>query len=269
VVNDSYSRGSADISVTGLLKPPRIMALETNYKSSIEEDVSSRIWSLMGQVIHGILERADQTGVVEQRLSIDMEGWTISGQIDRYENGLIQDYKVTSVHKLLQGNLDEWTSQLNMYAALLRNHAYQVKELQIVAILRDWSKSEARRNPEYPQAQVVTIPISLWDSEKALSFMRDRVKLHQQAKNILPECSTEERWARADVYAVMRTGKKRAHKLFNSEHEALLFASSAKDLSVVRRPGLSVRCADYCSVLPFCSQGKALIENQTKEKGEE
>jgi len=269
VANDAYSKGGADISVTGLLKPPRVAALEREHGSELEEDVSSRIWSLLGQVIHGILERADKTGIAEQRLSLDLEGWKVSGQIDRYENGLVQDYKVTSVHKLLQGNCEEWTAQLNLYAALLRHHCHSVRELQVIAILRDWSKSEARRNPEYPQAQVVTIPLPLWDPEKALEFMRNRVKLHQEARVSLPECSTEERWARPDVYAVMKNGKKRAVKLFASEHEALDFACSGKDLSVVKRPGLSVRCADFCSVLPFCEQGQKIIKTPKQEEGEE
>jgi hypothetical protein len=266
VTKDFYSKGDSDVSVTGLLKPPRLAVLERQHKEQITEDVSSRIWSLMGQVIHGILERADTTGMVERRLAMEMEGWKVSGQIDRYETGTIQDFKVTSCHKLTQGNLDDWSSQLNLYAALLRHHGYAVNKLQVVAILRDWSKLEAKRNPNYPQAQVVNVNIPLWDPDKALAFMRDRVILHQQARVSLPECSAEERWARPDVYAVMKNGKKRAAKLCATVEEALALACTEKDYYVVRRPGINIRCEEYCALLPFCAQGKGLVQYQKPRK---
>src|SRR6202142_1696526 len=72
VTNDSYNSGDCDISVTSLLKPPQMLALERLHKDDLEEDVSDRIWSLLGQVIHGILERAEETAVAERRLYIDI-----------------------------------------------------------------------------------------------------------------------------------------------------------------------------------------------------
>lgn len=56
VKNDPYTKGESDISVTQLIQPPyqRKLRLETE----VVEDVLDRIWSLVGQVGHGIVERA-------------------------------------------------------------------------------------------------------------------------------------------------------------------------------------------------------------------
>ena len=51
IENDSYDMGEADISVTGLLKPPRISLLSKINEEKLEADVSDRIWILLGQAL--------------------------------------------------------------------------------------------------------------------------------------------------------------------------------------------------------------------------
>jgi hypothetical protein len=84
VRNDPYTRGNAHISVTTLIGPARIRQLMIKHADEIEEDVSDRIWALLGQVTHGILERADDDSFTEERLFIQRHGWRISGSFDRY-----------------------------------------------------------------------------------------------------------------------------------------------------------------------------------------
>jgi len=265
VKNDSYDGpkpGGKVISATALLRPPRLQALEAMYWDQLEEDASERIWSLMGQVCHGILERADTTGVAERRLEIEVEGWTVSGQMDRYHDGLLQDYKVVTAYKLKGGEIPrEYVEQANIYAVLLRRHGFPVTKAEIVGILRDWSKMEARREPSYPQRQVVLLNAPLWLEKDAEKFVRDRVILHQQARVTLPECSTEERWAKPSVYAVMKTGRKTAVKLCETEAEAKIHCVAA-DYFVVKRSTVNTRCENYCSVSEFCSQFQ---QSQQKE----
>ncbi len=264
VTNDGYSKGDADISVTGLLRPPRIGILEMIHESEIVEDASDRIWSLFGQAIHTILERANRTAIAERRLSIEVEGWKISGGMDVYEeSGILMDYKTTSVWKVIKGDLEEWTKQLNLYAVILRHHGHAVNKLQVVAILRDWSKMEAERDAAYPQSQVVNIDIPLWSPEIALAFMHERVILHKQANLKLPECSPEDRWARPDVYAVMKTGRKSAVKLYSNMNEAKAHVGFDRQLSVTHRPGMSVRCKAYCAVSKFCTQYQESLASET------
>jgi hypothetical protein len=267
VRNDGYSRGDSDISVTSLLKPPQMTALEYFHEDEIEEDASDRIYSLLGQSIHTILERANQTGIAERRMSIEIEGWKVSGGMDLVcKDRVLSDYKTVTVYKFKGGQAPiEYVQQLNCYAAILRAHGEEVKSAQIVAILRDWSKLEARRDPAYPQSQVIVVPVTLWPALEAQVFLRERVLAHQQARKTLPECSAEDRWERPTKYALMKQGGKRAVKLYDSQADALVHAATNPALYVQDRPGESIRCAAYCSVSKWCGQFNKKSANQIQE----
>lgn len=266
VKNDEYTKGEADISVTTLIAPPRKAVLQDEHKEQIVEDAADRIFSLMGQSIHTILERANRTAIAERRLSIKVDGWTISGGMDLYdEDGILTDYKVTSVYAVKADTKDEWIQQLNSYAEILRQHGHPVKGLKIVAILRDWSKTKSNREQGYPETQVVTIPLTLWTSEEALRFIKNRIALHKQARVKLPECSETERWAKPTVYAVMKAGRKSAVKLHDFLPQAYAQAAGDPNLSVVVRPGESTRCRFYCSVSQFCEQYQAMKAEPEEE----
>lgn len=257
--NDPYSKGNASISVTELIGPPRIVALKETFSEKIEEDASDRIWSLVGQVMHSILERADRTAITERRLFMESSGWTVSGSMDRFVDGLLQDYKFVSAYKFKDNTVPlEYEQQLNCYAEILRKNGQPVVKMELIAILRDWSKLGAKRSADYPQTQALVLPVPLWSEEKASAFIRERVILHQQARISLPECSSEERWEKPAVYAVMRPGRKSALKLYDTEQEADDHASKERGLYVIHRPGESTRCLSYCPVSSFCEQFKKM-----------
>ena len=278
VSNDSYSRGEGvDRSVTGLLAPPRQAALKEIHGHEIVEDVSDRTYALYGQLIHLLLERAGEqsrNAINEERLYAEVGGWTISGQTDTLtltENKkslIITDYKFVTAYKFKRsysGELvmpEEYEQQLNLYAYLLRVNGFEVDELRIVAIYRDWSKLEAKRDKNYPQLGAETHDVPLWSEESAKAFMEERVRLHQSAENDLPECTDSERWAKPDKYALMPTAKSvRARKLFDSEIDATTWAA-ANNMKpgwvIDHRKGANVRCENYCVVSEWCEQFKIL-----------
>jgi len=271
VQNDPYTRGNAHVSVTALInKPPRAFVLEQQHAESLVEDVADRIFSLIGQVGHGILERSGAKGIIEERYFIEISGWTVSGAVDHYLDGVISDYKFISAWKLQNRQVpEEYIAQLNCYAELMREHGHEVTKLQIVAIYRDWSKPEARRSAEYPQQQAALFELPLWPREKVRSFLAERVRAFQRAANEeLPECSPEERWEKPTVFAVMKEGAKRALKLYEREQDAIDHASTAKVLRVERRQGESTRCELYCSVAPFCSQFASMKGSESQKESE-
>lgn len=261
VQNDPYSKGDADFSVTELLDPPQMGALKAKHAAEITEDVSERIWSLLGQVTHGIIERAETEAIAERRLTMTILGKTISGGMDRFCNkeGLLSDYKLTTAWKFKDHKLPvDMEIQQNCYVHLLRVNAIEVKQSEIVGILRDWSKLEARRSASYPQAQVMRIPVPIWPEAKIIAYLEGRVALHVAAREGKFEgCTPEERWARPDVYAVMKEGRKTAVRLHDDDASAQRHASElGANHSVVKRPGESVRCVAYCAVgaAGFCPQ---------------
>ena len=268
VRNDPYNPGRCDISVTRLIGPPQIRVLEREHDAELTEDASDRIWSLVGQIGHGILERANVLpDLAERRLFANLEGWTISGQFDRLvllPDGTLQDYKFTSVWAVQDGVKPEWEAQLNVLRWLAHANDYPlIRRLQIVAILRDWSRGKARAGGNYPPQQVKVLPVPVWSEYDTEAYVRERVRLHQaadaaaRAGEPLPECTEAERWARPTTYAVRKPGRKSAVRVLDTEAAARELAAQTQSGYVETRRGESIRCADYCAVAAFCAQRRA------------
>lgn len=257
VRNDPYTSGG-DISVTKLIDAPQRRTLYKKYREFVVEDVSERIWSLMGQSMHTVLERAGTNALVEKRLYADIGGWSVSGQFDRLHLGdaVLQDYKMCSVYKAT-GDIG-WERQLNCLRWLAHKNDLTVDRLQVVAIFRDWKKSEAQRNPNYPPRNVMVIEVPVWSLEQTEQYIAERVAAHrssEQGEQV--ECTEDERWYSGTSFALMKDGGKRAKKVAASPEE---LGEIPPGHSIVERPGLNRRCVDYCEVAPFCEQYKRLKE---------
>lgn len=197
VTNDPYEKGESDFSVTGLLAPARQKALLQIHDDVVEEDAVDRVWSVLGQGTHHILQRAARPGIdlVEQRFFAKFGETTISGQIDLLEQdtGTLSDYKVTKAFAFSKkaGTKFEWVAQLNMQLELLRRNGLDARALQIVGILRDFDKKKMSD----PALEVVVLEIPIWTREKTIALIEERIKAHLSAKEQLPECTTKETWA--------------------------------------------------------------------------
>jgi hypothetical protein len=270
IANDKYSKGDSDFSVTELLQPPRIRALKIKHSHEIVEDVEDRLWSLYGQIVHSILERANEVDLVEKRFTGNFGDHTVSGQIDSLvlKDGILSDWKFSTAwaFKVNQDPKPEWTAQLNMQCELLRQNGIEVKKLQIVGLIRDWQIRDAKNNPDYPQAQVVTQNIEMWPSAKTQSFIAMRIALHKAAEKELPECSSEETWSKPDVYAVMKNTRAINGGLQFSEAAAKELQAKNPGTRIEFRKGEAVRCSMYCPVSEFCTtfknQNKKIEENE-------
>jgi len=272
VENDSYSKGDSVKSITGLLQPPQISILNEEHSDKITQDISERIWILLGQSVHSILERANENELdtlTEERMYATVYGWRISGQTDSIslEDNTLKDYKVTSawtVMNALKDEKPEWAQQLNCYGWLAKQAGKTIDQLNIIAISRDWSKFQYERSGgDYPPAPVTVINIPMWTDEEQQNFIEERVSLHQDAEaeflisGTLPPCSDEERWKKEDTYRVVKAGRKSALRVLDSQKKADKYISGHKDeknLSVELALGKSVRCESYCPVADFCKQ---------------
>lgn len=275
VTNDPYNKGECDFSVTELLKPPRMRALALKHKDELEEDVEDRIWALLGQVVHGILERANMLDLCEKRFFASFSGFVVSAQIDSLEldeNGVLTDWKCTTAYKFKEGEPppDDYEAQLNMQLEILRQNGLDAKALQIVGILRDYSPSKRRSDPNYPQKRVKKMPIPIWPREKTVAFIEERIALHLVAEKELPECDQEERYntgSNAPHWKVIKKGAARSTKNHSNQISAEEYAKSlGPAFSVVHFPGVNVRCEDYCSAAPFCEQFKKLKQGKSEEE---
>jgi hypothetical protein len=280
--NDPYDPGTADISITRLLAPPKQVALIKQHAAELTEDVADRIWALRSQGIHAVLERAAGVNEIsEVRWERECLGWRVSGKLDLVSlaDGVLTDWKDTSVWAIKDA-LDpttkgkvEWEQQTNLLAYFGRAHGYDVKAVQVVAFGRDWRKNEKLRfGDDYPEQEVSVIPLPLWNEGDARIFLEKRVQLHKRAQlaiaqhdlSYLPDCTPEERWEQPTTYAVCKKGNKTATRLYQDRALADQHAAAQPNLEVRVRPGKSPRCEQYCAALPFCTQGQAVVA-ATKE----
>jgi len=280
-INDKYSKGKADISVTTLIDSPKIRLMKEKHDHEIEVDAVDMVWALFGTAVHSVLENSKQSEdiITEERLYSTISGWVLSGAVDRQEikddQITIVDYKVTSVWSVIYGK-PEWENQLNCYAYLVNDknafNKKNVTNLKICAILRDWSRREAERKPDYPQAPIVFVDIPLWDHEKASKYIINRMALHQEAQILydmhgdLGLCSDEDTWKKPDTWAVKKKGQKRALRVLDTEKDAKEYIEwhnktddayiKKTNLEIEFRGGEYTRCGNYCSVADFCKQKK-------------
>ena len=291
-INDKYSKGKADISVTSLIDSPKIKLMKEVYNDKIEVDAVDMVWALFGTAVHSVLESSNtypridhpsEKNINEERLYSEVGGWILSGAVDRQEikddQITIVDYKVTSVWSVIYGK-PEWENQLNCYAYLVNDknsfNKSKVTNLKICAILRDWNRRDAERKPDYPQAPIVFVDIPIWDEKKLKDYIEKRISLHQEAQieydlnENFGLCSNDEMWKKNDTWAVKKKGQKRALRVLDSEEEAIKYMewhnetdqayTKKTNLEMEFRSGEFTRCGNYCSVADFCNQYKERIK---------
>ena len=272
ILANPYTKGTADASVTDLIDSPRLVALREAHSEELTSDASDQVWSLLGQAMHTVLERAgviDGTGQTENRIYVSIGGWTVSGQYDYIDKeGLLWDWKFVGTYEYTHGIKANREQQLNLYALLADTTGVSVSGLRIGFVFRDWNQFSAIRDSAYPKSQCVEVTIPKWDTKRANDYLLDRVKKHQSARSAVAagtepeECTPEERWQKPEQWAVYKNGNKKASKLFVSEEDSnryvvAMSATYPKDkYKVVHRPGESTRCLSFCPVLKWCAQGK-------------
>ena len=276
LVRDDYQQ-RGDISITGLIKSPRMFQLEKRHDHEIEVDASQNLWMLLGSAVHYILEKGDDKNALqEEPLSIQVNGWTVSGKPDMWKDEAVTDWKCTSVWAM-KFDKKEWEEQTNLYGYLYEKIGFPVKNLYICAILRDWVHSELLRYKDYPPIPFVKKEIKKISQDNARKLITSRVSLHQSSEGLsdsaLGECTPEEKWARPSKWAVKKKGNKNAAKggVHDSEEKAQGFISEkivadktiGNQLYIEERIGDQwLKCRNFCSAKNYCN----LFQNQLKKE---
>lgn len=258
-------------SVTAVMKGVREAILKRRHDSEIEQDVSDMVWAIFGSAVHGILEHSEETAsqLKENWLSVDMgDGYELSGIFDLYDDatGTVTDYKTATAWKVVFGEFDDWKRQTLCYVWMLRQIGFDAKRGEIVAMLKDHSKTKAKADHTYPQHPVYRIgwDFSEQEIEECGEWLRGRFEEIKRAEVLpddeLPMCTEEERWHKADKWAVMKEGRKSAVKLYDSEEEANKRVEEEGDkFYVEHRPGDDPKCRDYCAACEFCQHYRELV----------
>jgi hypothetical protein len=265
-LQSDYEYTDKRYSVTSLLSPIRETLLKRKYNNEVEADAVDMIWALWGNGIHKILEQETQEGELsEQQLHHTFDnGYTLSGYADFIDlnNQLVIDYKSTSIYQYNnEDSRERWKKQLQMYAYLYyKMTGTWLPKGQIWLFMKDWTKSKAQYQTEYPDHPVANVDFDLGTPQKVEEFVVERLsKLIQNEDlqdNDLPLCTPEERWNNGDTWAVMEKGKKRAKKVFDNETDAGYYANRLHydgiKVEIEHRVAIDKKCLEYCSVNSYC-----------------
>ena len=272
---DDYNAGIGHYTPSSLNMPVYMKKLLDAHGDELVVDVVENFHLMMGKAVHKVLETTEAKSWREVRVYSQIGKWLVSMQLDNFwlEKGWLQDYKNTTVYKFTKDfdgclpEVPEWSTQLNIGGYILRNSpmieqdgrlvpmpdAPEVRGLEIIGLLKDWSKTKASRDKKYPQTPIYRRPIPFWTDAEVERYVVERAALHDRAKdmdvNQINPCSEDEVWAKPTVYAVMKnkTAKKSSGN-FTSLYEAENKARTMPGAFVETRPSERPRCAGYCHV---------------------
>lgn len=267
-LNLERHNAEGEYSATTLLKDATEVILTDRHFDEIEIDVADCVWQIFGTAVHAIFEKAGIEGFAEEKFEVPVSNSKVTGKVDLYDlqNEIIYDWKTASVYKWTFADFSDWDKQGLIYAWLLKQNGLKVKEIRFVALLKDHSKSKARKESDYPQkpAQVHSVKVTDEALAEIEQFIKIKVEANEKAKLIpdaeLPPCSEESRWATSDTFAIMKEGRKSAVRVFDNKADAELMLKSLDDKHWLQeRKGESRKCVDgYCTCRNFCPFYKSL-----------
>ncbi len=266
-VTREYEYKDKQYSVTTILKDIREILLTRRHHNEIEQDVADMIWLILGTATHSVLENskeADAEFKEEHFVEEVQNGYKLSGQADLYniETKTVTDYKTCSVWKVIYNDWEDYRKQLLMYAWAFKKMGFEVDKGEIIAIIKDHSKTKAKVDSNYPQYPVhkKVFEFTENDYEEIEEFIKNKFNEIEQFENTpdneLPLCSEEARWNDGDKYAVKKKGNKRALRVYDTLEDAEEHLKQDESLELEIRKGEDKKCLEYCSCCEFCNYWK-------------
>lgn len=287
IKKNKYKKKNCNYSVTELLQPPHLNYLKSKNEKDIKQDASDMIYALEGTILHKIyagtkLSRFIQHYFInpfvnnkkyyEKNIYYRVGQDIIAGTPDYVELDKkkkiveIFDYKKMTVWEYKNGIKEEKCEQLNLYAYYFLKKGYTVKGLELVCHFRDWSKTRTTIDRNYPPKGVMGIQAPIWKKLKTEYFLNSMIAC-QDLKPFTTDCTVDEKWVRGNEFAIIKKGVKRAKKVEETFIKALAWLNNSefkndKNVSIIYRPGVFVRCEHYCIVNEFCSGYKKYLEEK-------
>lgn len=258
------------LSATTLLQGDKQIILFDRHFDELEQDAADQVWATFGTAFHSVMEKQEDDSFKEEAFEVPVADWKVTGKVDRYDlqNEILEDWKTASVWKVIYSDFSDWKSQGLTYAWLMKQNGLNVKKCRFVALLKDHSKTEAKRKPDYPQKPVFIYEFDVTENDLAETEKRILEKIKSVTENYKLEddaiapCSDKERWATSDKFAVMKEGRKTAVKVFDNKEDAEIMVASDKAFYLETRKGQSKKCAEYCPCAEFCSFYKQVVKSE-------
>ncbi|TPU28007.1 hypothetical protein [Acinetobacter baumannii] len=302
LAQDSYDHEEDVISATTLLKPIRQTVLAKRVPAEDRlVDIAGLVSSRIGTAIHDGIERSWKSEQLPELLSAlgypsrvakrvkvnpskedldagcipvymevrsyrEIEGVKISGKFDFIGEGMVQDFKSTSVFTYMnQTNRKKYPLQGSIYR-WLNPELITDDSMMIHYIFTDWSGAKAKSEKDYPPSRLLSQRFNLLSLHETELFVRNRVRLlkkYQDApESELPECTDEELWRKPTVWKYYKDKNKtdgRSTKNFDNKHDAFARFVDDGSCGAVREIKGQVVACKYCDAFPVCTQKDRLI----------
>lgn len=203
---------------------------------------------------------------VQKRRNEPFMGKILSGAPDLIMDGRLFDYKSTSVFSYQKKISDDYMWQLTTYRYLFRD-LIQDDTATIQFILRDWSKTKAAKDPEYPQTPCPTMLVRVGTADECRIRIEQRISEIESLRSVdekdLPLCTDEELWLDPPKYAYYKnptaSPSARATRVFNTYSEAQAYMQSQNGIGRIDTRKGTPRACDYCKASSICSQRASLL----------
>lgn len=272
--HNKYKRLGSDVSVTELMRPPRIVHLMDRHRPKVAvTDPNKIIPALTGNGLHDQIQRylkqesmVSGAWQIERKMLCVVNGTRVAGRFDAlYNEEDLYDIKSTGTYKFEKGDYEEWEEQLNIYDYMLWKDGIELKSLKIMMICSNWSPAKLWK-ARYPQQRIQVIPMNRWSRSEQTNYMLSRVAAWKSSgslsDNNLPLCSQKDRWGKR-VYKLFRLKNgKRSIKNFDYKDRATAYLKACQKKDPIkwkeghiRKEWSNVwkRC-DYCDASPWCNQ---------------
>lgn len=270
-----YVRENGVYSITELNKGVKEILLSRRHEDEMESDCAEMVWSVFGSAVHKVMEMHtvgdDQLSEAAFDALVEDLRVLVKGHIDLFDmtSGTVCDYKTCSVWKVMFGDYKDWKNQLTGYCWLLEKNGIKARKGEIIAMMKDHSKRDAKIKDGYPPLPVKRIMFDITDEDIRLYEMNIHEKIERIIKcdkmkdDEIPECTPEERWAKAPTFAVMKKGRKTALRVLTSMEDAVEWMNSTSNGDFIeKRAGEDKKCSDYCSCSSFCNYYKSNVEGK-------
>jgi hypothetical protein len=265
-VNSIQNELRSEFSATSILKSPRAFWLYRRNFDIIVADASDFLKINIGTACHEFLERHTSKSEQPGRVTIEIDGFSFSGQADEITyvpdvGCKIIDFKYTSVWKYIFQEFDDWYLQLNFYKYLYNRYGFNIAEIENQLVFTDWSKSKSLNTEGYPKQPAVIVPYKPMEDEEIEDIIINKIKrldfYRSSLDDDLPYCTKKERFMKPDHYSVIKHGRKRAIKNCESEEQAIQYIknNNLTGCDIVKKNNSQpLKCMHYCFCKDFCNQ---------------
>ena len=300
LVDNPYDK-SENLSVTSLIKPIKMLILSKRVNSvNGEIDLYKQISSSIGNAIHSSIENcwksdrlesnlellgldkktisairinpeSKEEGIIpvyiEKRTDKVINGNTITGKFDFVFNGILEDFKSTSVITYInQSNKDKFILQGSIYRWL--NPDIITEDYMLINyIFTDFSVAESIRNEEYPKTRCLSQKYPLISLAMTESYIRSKLRQLEELDNAeekdIPACTKDEIWQQDSVWKYYKNKAElsRSTKNFSNSYDAYDRYYKDGSIGIVLEVKSQPKLCPRCEANSICQQYQSILSN--------